>query len=48
MLIVGENYKTFRGGSQIFNGHRQKNIYHEILRKIKKKIKTIGNVHNGQ
>lgn len=47
VLIVGDNYKTFREAATIFNQrHPDKNIHHETVRQLLKKFKTFGNVEN--
>lgn len=47
VLIVGENYKTYREAAQIFkNRHPQKNLHHDTVRKLLNKFKTFGDVRN--
>ncbi|KAL1487750.1 hypothetical protein ABEB36_015585 [Hypothenemus hampei] len=47
VLIVGENYKTFREAADIFNyRHPDRNISHVCVRKVLNKFKTFGEVRN--
>lgn len=47
ILIVGENYKTFREAAEIFNNrHPDKIIHFTTVGNILTKFKTFGNVEN--
>lgn len=47
VLIVGENYKTYREAAEIFNNrHPEKNLHYGTVSKILNKFKTSGDVKN--
>ena len=47
ILIVGENYKTYREAAEIFNNrHPNKSIHFTTVRNILTKFKTYGSVEN--
>lgn len=47
VLIVGDNYKTYREAAEIFNNrHPGKNIHHTSVMRIMEKFKSCGDVNN--
>ena len=47
VLIVGDNYKTYREAAAIFNNrHPEKNLHYGTVSKILKKFKSFGDVSN--
>lgn len=47
VLIVGDNYKTYREAAVIFNNrHPNKNVHFSTISKIMKKFRRDGNVDN--
>lgn len=47
VLIVGDNYKTYREAAEIFNNrHPEQNLHYGTVRKLLNKFKTFGDVTN--